>query len=414
MLTTILTEDDAFRRTLRYVMTTYNGSVKKEELNVYYSQATGVTDRRVGVRYSSSGQVAEVRETASYLYTARTVHRKTTSGWQKELQTFATEQYDIWSDAAPSSVQRSAVTSIPPQVVSVNPAFGSSVPNQEVRFIVRYSDYDRYANLSSGYVLIGPSLNPANNFYGYYVRSGNRFYLRKEDNSGSAGYCTPGQAVYLENAVAKVNCRRVAVRAVTGQPDALDVYWAVSFKAPYAGRLNNIYLNSIDVRGMNSGWKTMGGWLVKGTAAAAPTLKSFSPTSGSKCAEDSGYGYPVTFNEVASDVNGYEDLKYVHLMFSGAQGSSTVYYYAPGNRIYFSGVGICTPGSNKVLTNGLVSIHCEYTTVRQAGPFLEVSWRVGFRNLFTGQATVYTSITDRGGLRSGWRQSGTWTVDSCW
>jgi hypothetical protein len=71
----------------------------------------------------------------------------------------------------------------PPQVGTLTPTSGTTLPNIERAFTTTFIDPDGYTNLRYGAFLINTSINGANCFYGNYNRYENKFYLRNDDDT---------------------------------------------------------------------------------------------------------------------------------------------------------------------------------------------------------------------------------------
>lgn len=146
-----------------------------------------------------------------------------------------------------------------PQVGTIAPSSGSSIPGQQVNFIATYFDLDGWTNIMDAYLLINTSSsNKKNCFYGYYSQNTNKLYLRSDNDRQWLGGYSPGSSNIIENSYARLNCSQTTV---TGNGNTLAVTWAVTFKQSFMGAKNS-YLYVKDDSGSNSGWKQKGTWTI--------------------------------------------------------------------------------------------------------------------------------------------------------
>jgi hypothetical protein len=181
----------------------------------------------------------------------------------------------------------------PPSVGTISPSSGYSNINQTISFTTTYYDPNGYTNIQYVCLLINTSASGANCFYGYYVRSTNKLYLRNDTNTGWLGGYAPGSSGrYIENSYVKLDCYNSRASA---SGTTLSVKWAVIFKNTFIGSKKS-YLYVKD----NS--NAYNGWTQKGTY----TIDTISPTGSIKVNNDSQYSNSsaVTLNLTASDNSG--------------------------------------------------------------------------------------------------------------
>gem|GEM_PF-755591 len=150
------------------------------------------------------------------------------------------------------------ITNTPPQVGTVTPAAGASIPGQAVNIATSYSDADSWQNIQSVMFLVNSSISPTNSFYGYYVPATNKLYLRDDTSSSWLGGFAPGSANVMENSYVKLDCAKTTV---SKSGNNLTVNWNVTFKASFLGT-KNMYLYVLDVAGAANGFTSKGTWRI--------------------------------------------------------------------------------------------------------------------------------------------------------
>ena len=88
--------------------------------------------------------------------------------------------------------------------------------------------------------------------YFYYNQNFNRFYIRKDDNSGWLASCTPRTNQIIENSYAKLHCIN---SQIIGNGNNLTVKWAISFKTNLSGGNYYGYLKVNDDLSASSNWQ---------------------------------------------------------------------------------------------------------------------------------------------------------------
>ena len=155
-----------------------------------------------------------------------------------------------------------------PQVGTIQPSSGTSIPEQAITFTTTYSDPDTWLNIQYVYFLINTSTSGLNCFYGYYNQNTNKLYLRNDANTSWLGGYAPGSANTIENSYARINC---ASTLISGLNSTLQVSWSVSFKPAFLGT-KNTYLYVKDDPGANSGWLQKGTWTINNNTPPQVTI----------------------------------------------------------------------------------------------------------------------------------------------
>jgi len=146
-----------------------------------------------------------------------------------------------------------------PQVGTISPSRGSSLPNQAANFTTTYIDKDGWKNIKYAYFLINTTVGGAKCFYGYYNQNTNKLYLRNDANTGwSSGYA-PGSSKTIQNSFVKLDCSKTTV---SGSGTTLRVKWSITFKPAFLGN-KNMYLKVIDDTNASSGWAKRGAWTIR-------------------------------------------------------------------------------------------------------------------------------------------------------
>ena len=170
------------------------------------------------------------------------------------------------ADVIRLGVQISVAANSPPTIESMTPSSGNSFSNQEQIFITNVSDNDGWQNIQYALFLINNKLDGANASYLYYNQNWNRFYIRKDNNSGWLAGCVPGTNRIINNSYVQLNCLK---SNISSSGNKLTVKWALTFRDTFTGN-KNIYLKVNDDSGASTGWKQKGNWIINST----PTLPS--------------------------------------------------------------------------------------------------------------------------------------------
>jgi predicted nucleotidyltransferase len=119
------------------------------------------------------------------------------------------------------------------------PALGSVVPSSgscpiwaTTYFTTTWSDPDGWENLKQCYFHIGASPSLAGNVTLLYNAAKDKLWLLDDSGTSWLGGCTPGQATFVWNSQAELDCSQTAVQGVG---DTLEVRWAIQFLHGFEG-----------------------------------------------------------------------------------------------------------------------------------------------------------------------------------
>ena len=151
--------------------------------------------------------------------------------------------------------------------------------------------------------------------------------------------------------------------------------------------------------------------------AAAPTLGTISPSSGSTTPD-----VAKTFTCTYSDTDGWANLKECYLLISTSStalaNSAYLYYDQNTNLLYLRNdtntawLGGYTSGSANVIENSQVKLNCASTTVSGATNTLTVNFNLTFKAAYSGKTyNTYLRIVDDTGGYVNWTKKGTYTVN---
>jgi hypothetical protein len=298
-----------------------------------------------------------------------------------------------------------------PQAVSSNPASGSGATQT---FAFTFSDANGHADLHSARVLIHPQLQAASSCYLYYTRADNKLHLHDDAGSSLGSPLTVGQAGTISNSQCSVNG---AASSAAASGNILTLNLAITFTSGFAGS-KTVFGYAQDVGGLNSGWRTLGTWIVPsgggGTPAPAPA-----PPQAVSASPASGSGTAQTFAFTFSDANGHGDIQWALVLMHQqllATNSCYVYYLRSSNRIYLQNdggdtlLGPVTLGVGGTVSNSQCTINGSTSSAAANGNTLTLNLAIIFKSSFAGSKNIFAYAQDVGGLNSGWRTLGTWTV----
>ena len=283
-----------------------------------------------------------------------------------------------------------------PSAVSVSPSSGFGT-TQQFSFVA--SSPDGAGNLTFMNMVFNTMGSPVNGCDLTYVAAGNQLSLLSDDHSTSTSG-QPGATGTLSNSQCSVNLSATTVTAIG---NTLTVAPTITFKSGFKAGIQ-IYMYVQDIPGMNSGWKTMGWWMVGSLAEQPPSAVSVSPSS--------GFGTTEQFSFVASSPNGAGNLAEVKMLFN-----TTLYrvngcyltYLAAGNQLsLLSDDGTTStsgqPGATGTLSNSQCSVNLSATTVTASGNTLTVAPTITFTSGFNAGTQAYMYVADVPGMNSGWKK----------
>ena len=226
-----------------------------------------------------------------------------------------------------------------------------------------------------------------NGCYLTYIAAGNQLSLLSDDgNTSTSGQ--PGTTGTLSNSQCSVD---LSATTVTASGNTLTVAPTITFKSGFAAGIQ-IYMCVQDILGQNSGWKTMGWWMVGSMPEQPPSAVSVTPSS--------GFGTTQQFSFVASSPNGAGNLAIVKMLFN-----TTLYrvngcyltYIAAGNQLsLLSDDGTTStsgqPGTTGTLSNSQCSVDLSATTVTASGNTLTIAPTITFKSGFAAGIQIYMYV----------------------
>jgi uncharacterized repeat protein (TIGR02543 family) len=293
-----------------------------------------------------------------------------------------------------------------PAPVSVTPGSGSGA---QQTFALQYADSLGATDLTTIWVWFTANFNTgssANSCLVYYARAANQLYLLNNAGTAWSSPAAPGAAVTLSNSQCSTN---VAAASVTPSGTGLTLNLPMTFAAAYAGA-KSTYMYAAG-SSANSGWQSMGSWIVRGTVAVVTTV-SVTPTGGSAAQQ--------TFALQYADTLGATDLSAAWVWFTSnfntvSSANSCIAYYARGTNqiLLINDAGTAytpaTPGSAVTLSNSNCSINALTATVVPSGNNLTLNLPVTFAAGFAGAKNIFMFALGSS-ANSGWQPMGTWTV----
>jgi len=292
----------------------------------------------------------------------------------------------------------------PPSVVSESPSSGFGTTQQ---FSFMASSPNGAGDLAFVNMVFNTMGSPVNGCDLAYVAAGNQLSLLSDDhNTSTSGQ--PGATGALSNSQCSVN---LSATTVTASGNTLTLAPTITFKSGFKAGLQ-IYMFVQDFQGENTGWKTMGWWMVGSLPESAPSAVSVSPSS--------GFGTTQQFNFVASSPNGAGNLAFVNMVFN-TMGSPVngcdMTYVAAGNQLSLLSDDHSTstsgqPGATGTLSNSQCSVNLSATTVTAIGNTLTVAPTITFKSGFKAGIQIYMYVQDIPGMNSGWKTMGWWMVGS--
>ena len=304
--------------------------------------------------------------------------------------------------ATDSTIIQTAVTAV--SALSVTPSSGSGA---QLTFALQYADPLGAADLTTVWVWFTSNFNSvssANSCLVYFARATNQLFLLNDAGTAYSS-AAPGAAVTLSNSQCSVNA---AAASVTASGTNLTLNLPVAFAAGYAGT-KSIYMFAAG-SSANSGWQTMGTWIVPAGSAPAPV--SVTPSSGTLMQQ--------TFALLYADPLGAADLTTVWVWFtsnfnaSSSANSCLAYYARVANQLFLlndagTAYSSAAPGAAVTLSNSQCSINAAAASVTPSGTNLTLNLPVTFTAAYAGAKSIYLFAAGSG-ANSGWQMMGSWTV----
>jgi hypothetical protein len=199
---------------------------------------------------------------------------------------------------------------------------------------------------------------------------------------------------------------RLSESSISGEGMTFRVTVALTFKAGFEGA-KGVYFEVEDYGGLRAAWQQVGTWTVG--VNQAPGGLAVSPSSGS--------GWSQTFQFVATDPNGWQDISWGMMLVNRAfAGSGGCYmYFNVGARALWLSNDAGTAWIPGVLGGGTIEnsqcvVRLSESSISGEGMTFRVTVALTFKAGFEGAKGVYFEVEDYGGLRAAWQQVGTWTV----
>ncbi|MFN7933200.1 MAG: DUF4091 domain-containing protein [Bryobacteraceae bacterium] len=409
-----------------------NGSTTSTTPALTWSASTGATSYKVYLGTATTPALAGTVTGTSF--SPSTLLDGTAYYWRVEA---------VNNGGTTSSPTWSFQTQIPlPSVpLNVSPSNGTTVSNLTPALqwapSTNATSYDVYFGSSTSPALAGTL---AGTSYSPGTLSGNSTYYWKVVAKNTTGSTTSAVWSFQTPAVLSGTPSNPApANGATGVSLTPSLSWsgvsgATSFDVYFGTAASPPLVGNVAVAGYNPGTlsaNTTYYWRVVAkngsSTAASPvwsfktlTLTSSSPTAPALVGltPSSGSGSTAALSSVISDSNGYADIAGVNLLInSSLQGSggcwlyvdiaSRVLYLANDSGSSWSSAAI---GSSSVLQNSQCSISLNQVSVSGAGLSLTLNTPLMFKSTFRGQKSIYLRAADKGGLNSGYKTMGSWTL----
>jgi len=347
------------------------------------------------------------------------------------VATFALSQPSGAQQSDPESIHPLGITSTPtptrtrtpippptqpppgaPRVLGFDVWCGRSEPGQKVELVTVVDDPDGIADLKLVYFVVNNYVSFADGVAMAYNLEVNKMVIRNDANTGWIVGGAPGTGGDLNTGRATLHVSESSAGDVDGH---LVVRWMVTFKAPFAGKVRNLYVQAVDKGGKRSGWETIGAWGV-GTEGYPPCVGAVNPPSGSSEA-----GAVAHFATQFSDPDGLSNLQIVYFLVSQLPStkvaSACVAYNADVGKVFLRNdadtgwLGGYAPGSAHTIENSRVVVDVADCTVISGGSTLVANWALRFKPAFTGWRYLYASARDDDNHYASWQKKGTWDIE---
>jgi hypothetical protein len=289
-----------------------------------------------------------------------------------------------------------AATGGAPQAVGVSPSGGGG---STALLSFTAADLAGSSFITGMAILIAPSFNLNNACYLNYDRAVGVVTVAYDTAANGSSPVVLGSNTVVANSQCAL---RGAGSSVSFGATTVTLTLDLNFRPAFAGT-KNVYLLAAEP-GVNSGWQLVGTWTV---TAAAPTVDSVSPSSGS----GGGDMFTVTVTDPGSAAN----ISGISLLFTNAGPSNACWVYldAVQGRIglYSDDLSVLQfkpLGSSATLQNTRCAVG--YSVRNVSGNSVSLTVYVLFKSpAFTGLKTIYGQ-GHTASLSSGWVPKGSWTV----
>jgi hypothetical protein len=290
---------------------------------------------------------------------------------------------------------------------SVTPNSGSGATGT---FTAQYTDSLGAAGLATVYLKFSAAVSgAASSCTLSYRPSTNQLSLR--DDSGAVWQSAPIGWGTLQNSQCSVDLTATSASA-SGQ--TLRVVVAVAFTSAYAGT-KNIYSYATTASGVETGWKTVGSWMIPASSTSTPVVNTIAVTP------SDGFGATQTFAAQFMASGGAANIATAYIRFSESSTGTTNtcivrYDRAAGLLSLRDDAGVwqpgSAPGSPGIQQNTQCSLSLTGSSTATSGEVLTVSVTMTFSSAYGGTKKVFLYASTLGGVTAGWKQHGSWTVPS--
>lgn len=288
-----------------------------------------------------------------------------------------------------------------PRVISVNPAAGSGASQT---FTFTFRDSNGAPDIQRVQILFNFSLNASNACLVYVNRITNAMLLLNDAGNAFLGPVPMGLPGQLDNGQCTLDAGRSSA-TLAGMDLHVNVH--LTFKPTLAGSLEN-YAEALDSGDLSSTYVRAGSWTVPSGGAQAPQIISVTPSSGS--------GVTQVFRLIASDPNGAAEIQRVQFNIIGGGRVCSIEYVRPGNQLLLRTgselppVDAAAVGAARRLESVNCSVDAQTAVASSSGSTLTVDLPVTLKTIFAGTKDLRAFAVDTGGLSSGDRLVGSYTV----
>ncbi|MEZ5398639.1 MAG: BACON domain-containing protein [Bryobacteraceae bacterium] len=307
------------------------------------------------------------------------------------------------------TVNQAGAGSTAPAVSSYSPAAGSGT---STTLVLTVMDSDGFADIDVVNVLINTALDGRQGCYLAYSRPNNVLYLVNDTGDGLLPGVVPAAAATVSNNSCSL---QAGASSVSTAGNSLTLTLSLTFSQTAFQGSKIVYGAARDASGGNSGWLTLGTWLVPFVTPQAIALQSYTPSSGT--------GTTGTFTAVFRHASAAANITNAQILINRAlDGDAACYltYIAAANQLYLVAdagpsaplLGPITPGVSGSMQNS----QCQVTGAAVAVSGADLSLSVNLTFLSPLKGTVLAHAAAQRYLaatlleNTGWRAAGIWNV----
>jgi hypothetical protein len=274
-------------------------------------------------------------------------------------------------------------------------------------FTLVYTDAKGASDLTSAQVIMAATQAMAGSCYVWVNPVNETIWLANDADTGWSSPYTLGSGGTTQNSQCGVN---VSASAGVASGNTYTLTLAMTFQAGYAGS-KNVYGYATASGGANSGWQTLGTWLVS-TPAPAPAVSAVSVTPAQ------GSGTAQSFTLVYTDAKGASDLTSAQVIIAATQATTSSCYvwvtpvsgtiWLANNATGWSNAYAL--GSGGTIQNSQCGVNVSASGGVASGNTYTLTLAMTFQAGYAGSKNVYGYATTSGGANSGWPALGTWNV----